>query len=94
MNSSNVRQLLKTHLEADDFMVRVCLNHTAPTLAVEAFYLCFPETSSVDIFRLEGNLITYHAKEISPELDLDDIERHCLDIEEQHAADNKTQVDI
>lgn len=92
MTSSNVRQLLKQHLEADDFMIRVNLNHE--NLNHEAFYLCFPKDSSVDIFRLERNHITYHAKEVSPDLDSDDIELHCLDIEEQHAADNnQTQVD-
>lgn len=72
-------------------MVQVYLNHQLPTPQPEAFFLCFPKDSFVDIFRIEGNHITHHAKEVSPELDTDDIELYCLHIEEQHAADNKTQ---
>ncbi|AEV89684.1 hypothetical protein OBP_247 [Pseudomonas phage OBP] len=92
MNSSNVRQLLKQHLEADDFMVQVYLNNKDPGLKNEAFYLCFPVDCSVDIFRVEGNHLTYHKKELSSDLETDDIELHCLYIEEHHAVENKTQV--
>lgn len=49
--------------------------------------MCFLEEDTLHIYRVEGNLITYHAKEVSPDLDCDVVENFCLQIEEQYAAD-------
>lgn len=51
-------------------------------------YLCFHEGETLHLYRVEGNLITYHAKEVSPDLDCDVVENFCLQIEEQYAADS------
>lgn len=79
METSSTIDELRKRFDSGDFRITVLLGDTT--------FLCFPVNNSVDIYRLEGNLITYHAKEISPDLDGEEIELHCLSIEEQYAAD-------
>ena len=75
-----IKEELKKHLESGDFCVTVCIGETT--------FLCFPLLHSVDIYRLEGNHPTHHEKEISPDLDIDEIETYCIYIEERCLADN------
>lgn len=76
---SSIAEELKIRMRSHLFRITVLLNKT--------FYFCFHEGKVLHIYRVEGNLITYHAKEVSPDLDCDVVENHCLQIEEQHAAD-------
>lgn len=75
-----IEEELKRHLDNGDFRITVVIG--------EATFLCFPLFDSVDIYRLEGNLLTHHEREISPDLDCDEVELYCFQIEEQCAADN------
>lgn len=83
MKPSSITEELRQLLESGDFRITVVIGN--------ATYLCFLKTRSANIFRLEGNLITYHATEVSPELDCEEIELYCLHIEEQYAADNNSK---
>lgn len=77
-----IEEELKKHLEKDDFCITV---YTGDTV-----FLCFPLSNSVDIYRLEGNHLTRYEKEISADLeDYEEVETHCIQIEEQRLADNK-----
>lgn len=80
MESLSIHEELRKHLESGDFRITVIIGN--------ATYLCFLKDCSAKIFRLERNLITHHATEVSPELDCEEIELYCLHIEEQYAADN------
>lgn len=83
MTKLSIIEELKARYESGLFTISVRLG--------AVIYVCFHEATSLYIYRVEGNLITYHAKEISPDLDCDVVESLCLHIEEQHAADKPTQ---
>lgn len=83
MTKPSIIEELKARLESGLLLIKMYLGAVT--------YICFHEVSSLHVYRVEGNLITYHAKEVSPELDCDVVEQLCLHIEEQHAADKEVK---
>lgn len=83
MTLSSIKQKLEEHVNGDLFRIMVRLS--------QILYVCFHEGQLLHLYRVEGNLITYHAREVSPDLDCDVVENFCLQIEEQYAADSTVE---
>lgn len=80
MTNPEIIEELRRHVSGGFFTITVKL--------AEVVYMCFLEGETLHTYRVERNLITYHAKEVSPDLDCDVVEDFCLQIEEQYAADS------